>query len=392
MKIFAKRKRTSNAADNNKLDKNAGTSHDGAADSSSRNTPSMSVKSSTQEPVVSSYFSKSNSFATKSNSSQAVDSTLSANKKRKKEVLTEIEQLLQMDYSQLNAKQRRLLKRYQERQKEEGEEERETQKNETQEKIGDDVSLSDLKFIECQNEERNGKKSDNKVESDKSKAGNHNKVFDKHCSSSSKSARNKDSQPDQDSTDDCDGRHNKKANGEKENKTSSPLDNLKEKQPKTDTTNDIGVIVTMQFTDLNSKQRRLLKRYHERCGIQPVEEGKSEEGSPSNNQLGNGNSRNISVGHEKNSGIAVQQEKEGANKPKKSSKVKDWSDLPKEERERRARQKQMQKDAAEQRSLGLEDASSRHPLNSERRRANRRKPGKSGRIAEAKKKARKLAA
>lgn len=88
----------------------------------------------------------------------------------------------------------------------------------------------------------------------------------------------------------------------------------------------------------NSKQRRLVKRYHERGG------------DVLSNQIERGK----------------------------------WSHLPDEERKRREKQRQMQKEAAKRRAMDASDAPTemssmtdkrkRHPLNSERRRANRRKP------------------
>ncbi len=59
-------------------------------------------------------------------------------------------------------------------------------------------------------------------------------------------------------------------------------------------------------------------------------------------------------------------------------------DLDPEERQRREVQRRKQKEAAERRASGLVDPN-RHPLNSERRRANRRKPGKAAKIVQAKK-------
>lgn len=66
---------------------------------------------------------------------------------------------------------------------------------------------------------------------------------------------------------------------------------------------------------------------------------------------------------------------------KRKRKLADFSDLSPEERERREKQRQMQQEARIRRENGEEDMS-RHPLNSERRRANRRKPGKTGKIAQ----------
>jgi hypothetical protein len=82
---------------------------------------------------------------------------------------------------------------------------------------------------------------------------------------------------------------------------------------------------------------------------------------------------------------------DGGNDAKRRKKWKDFSHLPPEERERREKQRQMQQEAAEQRAaLGIDaqlsnNSSRRHPLNSERRRANRRKPGKAGKMAQLKK-------
>ena len=75
-------------------------------------------------------------------------------------------------------------------------------------------------------------------------------------------------------------------------------------------------------------------------------------------------------------------------KPKKKRRKKgppvDESTLPPEERKRREEQRRMQKEAASRREAGLVDPN-RHPLNSERRRANRRKPSQAMLIAQAKK-------
>jgi hypothetical protein len=66
----------------------------------------------------------------------------------------------------------------------------------------------------------------------------------------------------------------------------------------------------------------------------------------------------------------------GSDSPTKGKKRKaDWSNLPPEERVRREEQRKNQQEAAARRAAGELPASKfRHPLNSERRRANRRKP------------------
>ena len=68
---------------------------------------------------------------------------------------------------------------------------------------------------------------------------------------------------------------------------------------------------------------------------------------------------------------------------KKAAKLKDLSHLPPDERARREKQREMQQEAAQRRAAG--DVLMRHPLHSERRRANRWTPGRAGKIAQMKK-------
>jgi hypothetical protein len=88
-------------------------------------------------------------------------------------------------------------------------------------------------------------------------------------------------------------------------------------------------------------------------------------------------------GDEKNNSL-----EDHTTEPKKKRRKKgptvDVSALSPEERRRREEQRVMQREAAEKRATGSVDPD-RHPLNSERRRANRRKPGKAALIALAKK-------
>jgi len=121
---------------------------------------------------------------------------------------------------------------------------------------------------------------------------------------------------------------------------------------------------------MNSKERRIVLRKLKREGKQDLverlevviskhQEEKQEE--------------------EKKQEIVQQQEEEEKKKqeivepPRKKKKRVDDSLLSPEERHRRQCQREMQKEAAERRARG-ETTGHRHPLNSERRRANRRKP------------------
>ena len=117
---------------------------------------------------------------------------------------------------------------------------------------------------------------------------------------------------------------------------------------------------------LNSKQRRKLMRRLEREGNNIVDEVHEEA---------------MKLLKEADaSEKAVPQETPEAKQPteamllgKKRNKN-DWSDLPPEERLRREEQRRMQQEVAARRAKEGPNATKRHPLNSERRRANRRKP------------------
>mmetsp|Transcript_15162 Transcript_15162/g.22346 ORF Transcript_15162/g.22346 Transcript_15162/m.22346 type:complete len:267 (-) Transcript_15162:11-811(-) len=112
---------------------------------------------------------------------------------------------------------------------------------------------------------------------------------------------------------------------------------------------------------LNSKSKRKLTRQLER------------EGSASLKSIYDEASRLIQELKES----SIIEDKEGdKSKKRKRSKSADWSSLPAEERLRREEQRRSQKEAAERRAREGDQPNKKykHPLNSERRRANRRKP------------------
>ena len=254
----------------------------------------------------------------------------------------------------------------------------------------------------------------------------------------------------------------------------------KKKQRNADTPNgdDIDVLLAMDPNDLNSKQRRLVRRHKERDGTstaEPSAEDKDKGEGNANSDAAKGadsakdqhtqskdenandpniteilsklegmNSKDrrkylrqlkhdtggtidesvIAAAQEQAKKVAERNEKEASadatttrdnkrkimdssaasggntlgdsttttpsSKPKKKRRKKkaavDISTLTPEERARRGQQRQMQIEAVERRAAGLVDPT-RHPLNSERRRANRRKPSKAALIAQAKKEA-----
>ena len=137
------------------------------------------------------------------------------------------------------------------------------------------------------------------------------------------------------------------------------------------------------LNQLNSKQKRTLSRKLDRMGPSVIEEVREEaeklladsgDKHPGGNDSANGS---------ENTKKRTLQGSDGpdssstfSSKKKKNKKVTDWSHLPTEERLRREEQRRKQQEAAERRERG-EDVTTgghKHPLNSQRRRANRRKP------------------
>lgn len=126
---------------------------------------------------------------------------------------------------------------------------------------------------------------------------------------------------------------------------------------------------------LNSKNKRKLTRQLEREGnsslksiheeaLRLIEEVKaSKPDEDPKEKSGAGDTENTDKGNAKS-------------KKRKRSKSVDWSALPAEERLRREEQRRLQKEAAERRARDGHQPNKKHkhPLNSERRRANRRKP------------------
>ncbi|KAK1737602.1 hypothetical protein QTG54_011888, partial [Skeletonema marinoi] len=160
---------------------------------------------------------------------------------------------------------------------------------------------------------------------------------------------------------------------------------------------DISEVVK-KLDGLNSKERRKFLRQLKSNGEEIDEEviaaaqeeakkvAERNEKDAVNNTLAKG--ANDDSGKGKRKAVESSGSTDEATKPKRKRRKKgppvNLDDLPPEERARREEQRRMQKEAVERREAGLVDPS-RHPLNSERRRANRRKPSKSALIAIAKK-------
>ena len=150
-----------------------------------------------------------------------------------------------------------------------------------------------------------------------------------------------------------------------------------------DSEEDRKAFLDKLVADLNSKERRKLTRKLERKEAtleQVIEEAQKlvhEKQQPSVD-----NDKETSSDKSTNNKRPAQSEQtDSADKSTSKSRPAhkrrrktDWSDLPPEERLRREEQRRLQKEAAERRERGEDSSSHKHPLNSERRRANRRKP------------------
>ena len=148
--------------------------------------------------------------------------------------------------------------------------------------------------------------------------------------------------------------------------------------------------VANQLKGLNSKERRKLLRQlasqYDEAFLQQVTDASKKIAEENEAKQVQEQEKSATADSGAGSGKRKAGEMTGADAKggkKKSAKLKDLSHLPPDERARREKQREMQQEAAQRRAAG--DVLTRHPLNSERRRANRRKPGRAGKIAQMKK-------
>lgn len=271
------------------------------------------------------------------------------------------EELLQKDPSTWNAKQRRMMRRYQERKKELATEEEE----------------HETKTENIQNAEIDRKESkDGEAKGERESA-------DAQSSGSSESDDSESSSDDDDSTKNG-GNDNKEIvdeglpsmdNDGEQMKGEIKPDQLSRKDiemklpESTSKVAEKALDLSEILERLDSKNRRKLRRKLDR-GESTEEDIRKEAMAilePTAVEAPNEGSQN-----EKRP--AEETAEEATKKGKKRSKV-DWSTLPPEERMRREDQRRRQQEVAALRESGeLPATKHRHPLNSERRRANRRKP------------------
>jgi hypothetical protein len=123
---------------------------------------------------------------------------------------------------------------------------------------------------------------------------------------------------------------------------------------------------------LNSKTKRTLTRKLERCGLTVLDEVTKEakKALAGSTETSTVDSKKRAADDKNNSG-----DMEGKPTKKKSKTEVDLSSLSAEERLRREEQRRKQQEALERRARGEDKTPGyKHPLNSERRRANKRKP------------------
>jgi hypothetical protein len=261
-----------------------------------------------------------------------------------------VEDLLKQDPATWNAKHRRLVKRYRERK---GGDENESEKipdpSAPPKTDGDrahgELGSSRKEVAEAQQESQNHKDDDNDDSDD--------------CASSNGDDDSAESGSD-DSTSSSEGITKVKGDVGGDN-VDVEATKTTPKQVTTTTQSDDGSKQTIdsdlqaQLNTLNAKQRRTLVRKFERDGDQDSLRAEVSKLLPKDD--------------------ANKAEEGPSKKKRRRGKEIDWNALPEDERMRREEQRRVQQEAAKARAEGKSDETNhKHPLNSERRRANRRKP------------------
>lgn len=272
-----------------------------------------------------------------------------------------VEELLTKDPKEWNAKQRRMVKRYQERKAEhqaDSVDEKKVEKDDGTEKIGNDKLETATT-----------------VDADKESADSSDNANNDSDSSDSESQGDSDS----DDNDDADESNQAEENSEKEiaqpevSTTVVPAkqtSSVTQEDGKVDPTHEIFKLLDQ----LNSKMKRTLSRRLDREGVTALPEVQAEV----DKLLGKSNEQTASKKRSADD-AGAKSSNPGSDEVPKSKKARKaelkLSSLSPEERLRREEQRRKQKEAAERRASG-EDLTPgyKHPLNSERRRANRRKP------------------
>ncbi|KAL3937586.1 MAG: hypothetical protein SGBAC_007344 [Bacillariaceae sp.] len=270
-----------------------------------------------------------------------------------------VEELLTKDPTEWNAKQKRLVKRYQQRKAESGEGS-DAQKEQQEPPVKKESKAEETaeESVEQEADEKSENDEVSKKESDDD-------------SSSSDSGGDSDSESNSDSDPEVEGKKDEEAaivpreepvaeTAVEETQTPPSTAEAETGSDKIDTSHPVFKLLEQ----LNSKMKRTLSRKLDREGPKALPEVEQE----AQKLLG------VTDEQSKKRGAGAIEGKDSGKSKKKKTKI-DWSSLPPEERLRRQEQRKKQQQAAERRATGEETRGPhKHPLNSERRRANRRKP------------------
>ena len=298
-----------------------------------------------------------------------------------------VEDLLKMDPSQWNSKQKRMIKRYKERKSEgasSNQHPEETSEKETAVKIesAESTALDATEKLV----EKSIDADDKDPEKEASPPNQEDEKSDENSNKSSNISSHSDGGSDDDESGGGDERVPVKKLEEEENQEEYPkVESIADVGPPVDVeqpkkeSSDSGVSeeddVWALLEKLKSKSKRTLSRKLKRDGQAVLEEVRDE----ARRILAGEEEKAASSGGKKrdhdSTTVATTTSQDGNGKKKRKKQKVDWSKLPPEERLRREEQRRLQQEAAERRSRGEDGVSPhKHPLNSERRRANRRKP------------------
>ncbi|CAJ1936453.1 unnamed protein product [Cylindrotheca closterium] len=284
-----------------------------------------------------------------------------------------VEELLKKDPSEWNAKQKRMVKRYQQRKAETGDDNNAQKEQQEvpvrEESKAEEMTVERVEKEEVKNTEDIEEESEDSDDSDS----------DSDSGSDNGSDGDSDQEVDENSEEQVELEKETETTAEKEIETTAvqEIETTAKEEPvaetkmetqtppsTTETETDSDKVDTSHpvyklLDQLNSKTKRTLSRKLDREGSKALPEVEQEV----KKLLGITNETSKKRGADTVGG-----------KPNKKKKV-DWSGLPPEERLRRQEQRKRQQEAAERRANGeMTSGSHKHPLNSERRRANRRKP------------------
>lgn len=325
----------------------------------------------------------------------------SSNTESKEDKSHDIEKLLAMDPSELNAKQRRVLKRHTKRQ---GVDDNDADKNEPTKSTddGDEQQQNNPEVVSEENDDKDTDEESDKSPEDTSKGSEEKNEKEEKLSLeevakqlkglNAKERRKllrKLSQTYDEEFLAKAAEASKKVAAQNETKQQVTKAVTASEASSGDIEIDPAVAdIANQLKGLNSKERRKLLRqlssqYDEELLAKATDVSKkiAEENEAKQAQEQNEKGSKKRKAEDESASTEDKNNSESASSEQPKSKKKKWQDfshLPPEERERREKQRQMQQEAAARRAAG--EVSTRHPLNSERRRANRRKPGKAGKI------------